>query len=82
LSAPGWTKIVANEEKARTATGNCRKSGLFNPGGKLGGVFIINAERKELQVVNIVGPIDLGKLAALGGILGIPGSIAAGLVQH
>jgi len=51
------------------------------PGGKLGGIFIINSEPGELQVINVVGPIDLAKLGALGGILGIPGSVAAGLVR-
>ena len=82
LSAPGWTRIVSNEEKGKGPTDwELQEVWLFNPGGKLGGVFIINAEPDELQVVNVVGPIDLAKLAALGGILGIPGNIAAGLVQ-
>lgn len=82
LSAPGWTRIVANEEKGKGPNDwELQEVWLFNPGGKLGGVFIINAEPGELQVVNVVGPIDLGKLAALGGILGIPGNIAAGLVR-
>jgi len=81
LSAPGWTKIVANEEKGKGGDWELQEVWLFNPGGKLGGVFIINAERKELQVVNIVGPIDLAKIGALGGILGIPGGITAGLVK-
>ena len=72
LSAPGWSKIVANEEKDKGGNWELQEVWLFNPGGKLGGIFIINAEPGELQVVNIVGPIDLQKLASLGGILGIP----------
>jgi hypothetical protein len=76
LSAPGWTRIVANEEKDRDGQlGGLQEIWLFNPGGKLNGIFIINAERGALQVVNVVGPIDLQKLAALGGVLGIPRNI-------
>lgn len=81
LSGPGWTKIVSNEEKDRGGNWELQEIWLFNPGGKLGGIFIINAEPGELQVVNVVGPIDLGKIGALGGILGIPGSIAVGLAR-
>ena len=81
LSAPGWTRIVANEEKGKGGDFELQEVWLFNPGGKLGGVFVINAEPGELQVINIVGPIDLAKIGALGGILGIPGGIAAGLVK-
>ena len=75
LSAPGWSRIVANEEKDRGGNWELQEVWLFNPGGKLGGIFIINAEPGELQVVNIVGPIDFGKLGALGGVLGIPPNI-------
>jgi hypothetical protein len=80
LSAPGWTKIVSNEEKDKGGNWELQEVWLFNPGGKLGGIFIVNAEPGELQVVNIVGPIDLSKLGALGGILGIPRRID-GLAQ-
>lgn len=81
LTAPGWSRIVANEEKGKGGDFELQEVWLFNPGGKLGGVFLINAEPGELQVINIVGPIDLAKIGALGGILGIPGGIAAGLVK-
>ena len=82
LAAPGWTRVVSNEEKGKGPSDwELQEVWLFNPGGKLGGVFIINAEPDELQVVNVVGPIDLAKLATLGGILGIPGSIATGLAH-
>ena len=72
LSAPGWTRIVVNEEKDKGGNWELQEVWLFNPGGKLGGIFVINAEPGELQVVNVVGPIDIAKLAALGGVLGIP----------
>ena len=75
LSAPGWTRVVVNEEKGRDGDWELQEIWLFNPGGKIGGIFIINAERSELQVINIVGPIDLNKLGGLGGIFGIPHNI-------
>ena len=76
LATPGWSKIVANEEKDKTGNWELQEVWLFNPGGKIGGIFIINAEPGELQIVNIVGPIDFSKLGVLGGILGIPNNIA------
>ena len=71
LSAPGWNKVVSNEEKDKQGW-ELQEVYFFSPGGKIGGLFIINAEPGELSVVNIVGPIDLAKLAALGGVFGIP----------
>lgn len=79
LSSPGWSRIVANEEKDKAGNWELQEIWLFNPGGKLGGVFIINAEPGELQIVNIVGPIDLSRLGALGGILGIPNNIGSSI---
>jgi len=78
LSAPGWMKIVSNEEKKNGAF-ELQEIYLFQPGGKIGGIFILNAESRELSVVNIVGPIDLSGLGALGGFLGIPRDAAGGL---
>src|SRR5215469_9389169 len=39
---------------------------------QMAGIVIISAEKKELTVVNIVGPIDVDQLADLGGEFGIP----------
>jgi hypothetical protein len=39
---------------------------------KVVGVLILSAEPRELTIVNIVGPIDLDKLASLEGEFGIP----------
>ena len=72
LSAPGWVKIVSNEEKDKRGQWELQEIYFFQPGGKINGMLIINAEPGELQVVNIVGPIDFAKVAALAGILGIP----------
>ena len=72
LTTPGWTKIVSNEEKGKNGDWELQEVYFFQSGGKMGGIFIINSEPGELQVVNIVGPIDFGELGALGGVLGIP----------
>jgi hypothetical protein len=39
---------------------------------KIGGLVVLSAEPRELRVVNIVGPVDLEKLASLEGQFGIP----------
>jgi len=36
------------------------------------GLLVIAAERRELTIVNLVGPIDIEKLATLEGHFGIP----------
>jgi len=41
-------------------------------GENVAGLLVISAEPRELTLVNIVGPIDLDKLAALEGEFGIP----------
>jgi len=41
-------------------------------GEAIAGLVIISAEPRELTVVNIVGPIDLDRLADLEGKFGIP----------
>lgn len=76
LSAPGWVKIVSNEEKDKSGQWELQEVYVFQLNGKMNGIFLLNAEPGELQVINIVGPIDFSKLGALGGILGIPNNIA------
>ena len=44
---------------------------LFN-GEQVGGLAVLHTDDKELTVVNIVGPVDLDKLAKLEGQLGVP----------
>ena len=77
LSAPGWMKIVSNEEKGKGPNDWELQEIYFfkQQDGKSGGLFIINAEPGELSVVNIVGTFDFSNLGALGGILGIPNNI-------
>jgi hypothetical protein len=44
---------------------------LFN-GETVGGLAVLHTDDKELTVVNIVGPVDLDKLAKLEGQMGVP----------
>lgn len=69
LKAPGWSRMVGlrsarDKENIEVFT--------MLVGDKIGGIAVIAAEPKHLTVINIVGPIDLEKLAALEGNFGIP----------
>jgi len=68
LRGPGWTRMVNVMSKK---DGNVEVYLLFN-GDQIGGLAVLAAEDKELTVVNIVGPVDLDKLAQLEGQLGVP----------
>lgn len=70
LAAPGWSKIVENRDK-RTNENN-EIYVMKDSHNNIAGIAILVAEPKELTVVNIVGPVDLDKLSALGGKFGIP----------
>lgn len=68
LRGPGWSKIV--DVKSRRHDNVEVYTLLEN--GNIAGLAVISAEPRELTIVNIVGPIDLEKLASLEGHLGIP----------
>jgi hypothetical protein len=68
LTAPGWSS-VANVRSKRE--GNYDVS-LMSEGSVIKGLAVLAAEAKAFTVVNIVGPIDLAKLAELEGKFGIP----------
>lgn len=68
LNAPGWSN-VANVRSKRE--GNYDVS-LMSEGSVIKGLAVLAAESKAFTVVNIVGPIDLAKLAELEGKFGIP----------
>jgi hypothetical protein len=40
--------------------------------GQMQGLFVLDAEEKELSLVLILGPIDIDKIGKLGGNFGIP----------
>jgi hypothetical protein len=68
LSAPGWSS-VANVRSKRE--GNYDVS-IMSEGSIIKGLAVLAAESRAFTVVNIVGPIDLAKLAELEGKFGIP----------
>ena len=68
LRGPGWTRLVNVISKKE---GSVEVYMLFN-GDAVGGLAVLATEDKELTVVNIVGPVDLDKLAKLEGQLGVP----------
>jgi hypothetical protein len=71
-----WTPIVRERERR---TGETTDVMVKMVNGETHGMFILNAEPKELSIVLILGPVrmeDLGKLSGLGG-LGALGAIDA-----
>lgn len=68
LRAPGWTRLVNVTSKKE---GMVEVYLLFN-GDLINGLAVLHTDEKELTVVNIVGPVDLDKLAKLEGQLGVP----------
>ena len=68
LRGPGWSRMVGVISKK---DGNFEVHLLMN-GETIGGLAVLHTHERELTVVNIVGPVDLEKLARLEGHLGIP----------
>jgi Domain of unknown function (DUF4252) len=68
LRGPGWTRLVNVTSKKE---GIIEVYLLFS-GEQVGGLAVLHTDDRELTVVNIVGPVNLDKLAKLEGQLGIP----------
>ena len=68
LRGPGWTRMVNVSSKK---DGNLEVYLLF-AGEQVNGMAVLHSDAKELTVVNIVGPVDLDKLAQLEGQFGVP----------
>lgn len=64
-----WSPMVHERTKG-VATGT--DVYLKIVGGQLQGLFVLDAEPKELSLVLILGPIDINKISSLGGTFGIP----------
>jgi Domain of unknown function (DUF4252) len=69
LRAPNWTKMVGVRSKKE---GENLEVYMTVAGAQVGGIVVIATDPKQLTVVNIVGKIDLEKLAKLSGQFGIP----------
>jgi uncharacterized protein DUF4252 len=63
-----WQKIVNVRSKTRENVEIYTQS----TNDTITGLVIISAEPRELTIVNLVGPIDLDRLAGLEGQFGIP----------
>src|ERR1700741_146407 len=68
LRGAGWTRMVNITSKRE---GNVEVYLQF-AGENVNGLAVLVTDDKELTVVNIVGPVDLDKLAQLQGQLGVP----------
>jgi|SRR5437588_10147549 len=68
LNAPGWVKVADVRSKHE---GNYDVV-LMSEGSVIKGLAVLAAEPKAFTVVNIVGPVDVAKLAELEGKFGIP----------
>jgi Domain of unknown function (DUF4252) len=68
LKGPGWARIVG----VKSLKGENTEVYMKKDGDQVGGVVVIDAEPKELTVVDIDGPIDPEELSELGGHMGIP----------
>jgi uncharacterized hydantoinase/oxoprolinase family protein len=71
LTKPNWARVVGVISKREKE--NCEVYLMADTtGDNVQGLTIIAAEPKELTVVNIIGPIDMDKLSALEGRMGVP----------
>jgi Domain of unknown function (DUF4252) len=68
LNNPLWSRLVNVTSKRE---GTIEVYIMLN-GDQIGGLAVLSSHLRELTVVNIVGPVDLDKLAKLEGQFGIP----------
>jgi Domain of unknown function (DUF4252) len=69
LLAPGWVPIVSTHDLKQGSNVDIY---LLRNGDQTEGLAILAAEPRQLTIVNIVGSIDLAKLAQLQGQFGVP----------
>ncbi|HLK71788.1 MAG TPA: DUF4252 domain-containing protein [Steroidobacteraceae bacterium] len=67
LTNPAWVALVSTHDSAQNADIYIRRRG-----DRTEGMAIITTEPRQFTIVNIVGNIDLAKLASLQGKFGIP----------
>lgn len=68
-----WSSMVHESTKGK-ASGTDVFVKIVN--GQMQGLFVLDAEEKQLSLVLILGPIDIDKIGELGGNFGIPKSVA------
>jgi hypothetical protein len=69
VGEPGWSRVVNvwNRAEGRKVEVHLRAAA-----GRVGGLVVLSTEPKQLVVVNMIGDIDVQKLASLQGQFGIP----------
>jgi hypothetical protein len=72
LQNPAWSKIITYINKKKDGNKMNVEVFLMTQGSIIKGLSVLATESKALTVVNLVGPIDLEKLAQLEGRFGIP----------
>jgi hypothetical protein len=68
LRGAAWSKILNVNSKKDGAI----EVYLMTTGDQISGLAVLAANPKELTIVNIIGPVDLGKLSELEGQFGVP----------
>jgi len=68
LRNSAWNKLVNVNSKKEGSV----EVYLMQSGSQISGLAVLASGPKEITVVNIVGPVDLEKLSALEGMLGVP----------
>jgi hypothetical protein len=69
LTGGNWLKMVTSEKRSE---GEVVDVHMWAEGERMTGLGVLVAQRNELTVVNIVGPIDIQRLMDLKGQFGIP----------
>jgi hypothetical protein len=69
LSAPGWSPLVQVHKREASEDVDIY---VCMEGGKVTGLAVIASEPREFTIVNIIGSIDIDKIAQLEGQFGIP----------
>ena len=69
VKEPGWSNVVSVSHRTK---GRKVEVHLRAEAGKIGGMVVLATEPRQLVVVNMVGDVDVQKLASLQGQFGIP----------
>jgi hypothetical protein len=72
LQNPGWSRIVSYINRKKDGHKMNVEVFLMTQGSIIKGLAVLATEDKAVTVANLVGPIDLQKLAQLEGRFGIP----------
>ena len=72
LAAPGWRPILSVRQRKAGGDATDVNISVLRVGGQTEGMAIVAAKPRELTIVNIVGSIDLSKLAQIQGQFGVP----------